>query len=654
MPPKKKVGMVDKPTSADQVTSVRLKELLVDLGAKPIPALKADRWTLYVALTEGKGQVKARPKGQLKVDSLKVASSKIDLSQATKESLTARKAFELKTLAKSLGDVRSTKKAEYVAFLLSKKGTKSPKKKTKSPKATSPSPTKPRAKPPRRVNVRRVIKGPKSMPPAFLTAPKGCLALINDQELLDHQTRVIDHFQKHSGLIAYHLPGSGKTLTAAAASLCWLKEHPEGAVLVAVPGPLIDNFIEKGLKKFYGLSHNFVAKHFVVDTFVKLPKYVSENGLDQKPFFLIVDEAHKLKAKISVVKRGAKKGAQKGGAPKGVLELAGKAQKVLVMSGTIFRNSERDLENLVAIARGPEDGGVVKDIFKLTGTKNKDTKKWEFDPVKVRKYFECLVSYYEGDPTKYPNEVDHLVKVEMPKPYWNRYWQEHLKNKGLLGKTSEKKEFYVNKMRMATNKFLEESPKADEIVKIIKKDPTKKTLIYSFFKDSGVAVIQKKLKAAGIASNYLRGDMTPGQKSMIVDTYNDAVANDVAEGQGLVIVTQATSEGLDFKGTRRVIIMEKAFSSAAVRQIVARGSRYKSHEHLPLKDRKVDIYFLELKMPKGVPRPGPDENSGQPFKLMDERIDEIIEMKDMKERNLMSWVIGPQQNITIERDPKCY
>ncbi len=82
-----------------------------------------------------------------------------------------------------------------------------------------------------------------------------------------------------------------------------------------------------------------------------------------------------------------------------------------------------------------------------------------------------------------------------------------------------------------------------------------------------------------------------------------------------MLITKAGSEGIDFKGTRRIIIMEKDFSSAAINQIVARGARYMSHEHLPAAERKVDVYFLKLLLPKGEPRP---LEEGEPLLTIDE------------------------------------
>lgn len=619
------------PSSVDQVTSVWLKERLDVLGVKPIPALKADRWKLYLRTVKTAPVRRAASKGAL-----------------TEGYLMAKKVSELRTIAHSIAEGKGdaigaigTRKLEYTNYILANKSDQTLKK------------SKPATK--RRVNPRKIIKGPASPPPKFLT--KGCRSLVGGKALMKHQERVIEHFTKHSGLIVFHKPGSGKTLTSVSAALCWLRENPKGLVFVAVPGHLSENFIEHGLKKFYGLSHNYIAKHFVVDTYVKLPKYVAKNKLDQKPFFLIVDEAHKLKAVIRMTKRGRNAGKQKGAAPKGILDLAIKAKKVLVMTGTVFRNTESDLENLVAIARAPVDKGVIRNLLKTTATKDKETKAKIFDPEKVKAYFKCIISYYPGDPENiedYPVVKYHSVKVKMPIPYWKKYWREHQELKGLfLGLSDRSREMYITNMRMAANKFLTESPRAEEIARIIKSNPKLKTIIYSGFRGAGVETIRDVLAREGIKSTWLNQELSKARKAEIVDNYNSSKENTPEEGQGIVLITKATSEGTDFQGTRRIIIMEKDFSTAAIQQIVARGSRFKSHSHLPLSERKVDVYFLELAMPDGVPKPGKDERTGIEFKLIDERVNELIGIKDRKEKALMDLIIDPKRKVTIETDPDC-
>lgn len=486
-------------------------------------------------------------------------------------------------------------------------------------------------------------------------------SLAGGAELMEHQMRVVKHFEENDGLICFHLPGSGKTLTACASALRWLNDHPDGLVFAAVPGPLISNFIEQGLKKFYRLSHNYIAKHFIVDTYLKLPKYVKENGLINKPFFLIIDEAHKLKTKIGVVTRGEKKGAQKGKASSAMMELSSKAEKVLVMTGTIFRNTEQDLANLVAFAKK----GKYADVMKSAGVYNPVSKSYVFDLTEMRKYFKCILSYYSGDDSEgYPEIIRHSVKINMSKKYWKNnegtgYLDQHnrirealkARKRGLDDETYAN-EMYVTEMRKASNKIFIEgenvSDKAKWVAKFIKQDPKKKTIIYSYFIESGVKACQKELMQAGIKSTYLDAKLKAADKNKIIKDYNDAIEN--VDGEGIIFITSATSVGIDFKGTRREIIMERDFSSAGNRQIEARGARYLSHDHLPPGERKVDIYYLSLVLPEGLARP---VEGKKPFLTIDERVEEINLQKDQREEALMRLLLSEEAHITIETDPSC-
>lgn len=77
-----------------------------------------------------------------------------------------------------------------------------------------------------------------------------------------------------------------------------------------------------------------------------------------------------------------------------------------------------------------------------------------------------------------------------------------------------------------------------------------------------------------------------------------------------------------------------------------------SHAHLPKDQQRVDVYYLNLVLPKGVPRPGPDDN-GNEFKTIDERVEEINESKREKEARFMAYIIDPDAKVTIEHDPDC-
>jgi uncharacterized protein (UPF0305 family) len=63
--------------------------------------------------------------------------------------------------------------------------------------------------------------------------------------------------------------------------------------------------------------------------------------------------------------------------------------------------------------------------------------------------------------------------------------------------------------------------------------------------------------------------------------------------------SSAAAEGLDLKGTKLVQILDPHFNNSRIEQAIARGIRYKSHDHLPPEERKVQVQRYVSTLPKG-------------------------------------------------------
>ena len=59
----------------------------------------------------------------------------------------------------------------------------------------------------------------------------------------------------------------------------------------------------------------------------------------------------------------------------------------------------------------------------------------------------------------------------------------------------------------------------------------------------------------------------------------------------VVLISEAGSEGIDFKYLRQIHIMDPWYNMSRIEQIIGRGIRNKSHCMLPFKDRNVEIYM---------------------------------------------------------------
>ena len=92
---------------------------------------------------------------------------------------------------------------------------------------------------------------------------------------------------KQNSLLVVHGTGTGKTLTALAATQCYLDTYPTGKVVVISPASVTGNF-EKEMKKYGGrLSARYSFYSFA--TFNSLNKEGEYSCADT---MLIVDEAH--------------------------------------------------------------------------------------------------------------------------------------------------------------------------------------------------------------------------------------------------------------------------------------------------------------------------------------------------------------------------
>ena len=75
------------------------------------------------------------------------------------------------------------------------------------------------------------------------------------------------------------------------------------------------------------------------------------------------------------------------------------------------------------------------------------------------------------------------------------------------------------------------------------------------------------------------------------------------------LLHKAGGEGLDLKGTRYVILLEKSWNRPNEEQIIGRAVRYKSHTHLPKEEQKVDVYHLIITKPPASARDKTDIDS---------------------------------------------
>lgn len=151
--------------------------------------------------------------------------------------------------------------------------------------------------------------------------------------------------------------------------------------------------------------------------------------------------------------------------------------------------------------------------------------------------------------------------------------------------TNLDKDVYLDKGRLIGNiENLDIIPnKFKEIYNIILKDKNPSVIIYSNFKRNGGDNIFKYLLHKGIISTLFTPELASDRRDSIMkDFYEKKIQ--------VLILDPIFTEGLSFIGVTQLHILEPIPEKAKRDQVIGRAIRYKSHSHLPEKERNVYVY----------------------------------------------------------------
>jgi pentapeptide MXKDX repeat protein len=119
----------------------------------------------------------------------------------------------------------------------------------------------------------------------------------------------------------------------------------------------------------------------------------------------------------------------------------------------------------------------------------------------------------------------------------------------------------------------------------------------SLFKTKPTEDIDPLLMKPNPQSGYIaRYVMITGQKQYSPNNTADLklvtdISNKNGEHVRVILISEAGSEGLDFKNIRQVHILDPWYNMNRIEQVIGRAVRTKSHCNLDLKDRNVEIYL---------------------------------------------------------------
>ena len=358
------------------------------------------------------------------------------------------------------------------------------------------------------------------------------------------------------------------------------------------------------------------VKASLVDDWIRIAVYFSyeKTPAPGEYPFVFFDEAHRMGRLES----------QKSHLPDQI-----KGRKTLLGTGTVVRNEPAELIPLLrAIGvdvprdrvgfnkRFVEDVQVSPGFIDryLRGVKpgNKQQAK---NIAEFRKMIRGKVDYYRGGTKGYPSVEEKDSRVPMSKPQEDTYRRIMSKmgpmaykvQKGIPPSKQESRNLnaFLGGARQVSNTAaafneaasgIKDAPKirraVQEIVSRHKRDQNYRGVTYSNYLSSGLEPIAQGLEEKGISHGFFTGAQTPKQRSQLLDDFQKGKVRHL-------LISSAGSEGLDLKGTKLMQILEPHWNDARLDQAEARAVRYKSHDHLPESERKVEIQrFVSEPSPK--------------------------------------------------------
>ena len=385
-------------------------------------------------------------------------------------------------------------------------------------------------------------------------------------KLHEHQIKCVNWIKQNYGLVLYHSMGSGKTITSLA--MVYQFKYP---IIIIVTKASRKNFIDD-IKKM-----QLDQSRIKIYTYQKAIKMIMDHTLNFESSSVIIDEAHHLRSgtKLQSI----------------LIEECTRAQKIVLLTGTVFYNSLTDLSVLVNIVKKDE---VLPET-------NKEFKFFFWDdlyeaPGSIETFKERIsgtISYYakKYDNIHYPNSITTYKKVDMANSQISEY-RHYLKkilsldniqhiDYSILDK--RKVNNFLNVTRQLSN-TLENSPDFPKIIAVWKyiSESPKPIVVYSNYLANGILPLTVHLNKAKVSYALYFGEQTEEKRNKIIDNYNQRKID-------VLLITSAGSESLDLKNTRSIHIMEPHWNESKINQIIGRAIRYGSHENLPESERTVEI-----------------------------------------------------------------
>lgn len=424
--------------------------------------------------------------------------------------------------------------------------------------------------------------------------------------LQPHQQRLVErmHDPNTRGLVAVHGLGSGKTLSAIAATDALDPDSTD----VVTPAALQGNYRKEIEKHTDGAPP--MELHSLENT-------ARKGGQNLKGQMLVVDEAHRIR---------------NAGKTRNAL-MESPATKRLMLTGSLIYNHPADMAGPINLAAGEGTLPASQQDFthkfirerqtnpgvfgRMMG--KKPTYELEPDPENIpelKKILKKYVDYHPGSTEGFPSRTDEVVKVPMSAKQRELYdgiigaAPEFVRAKVRAGLPPTKAESGELNMFLSAGRQLSNSsrpfhtegesyqPKLEASFENLKKqlssNPRAKAMVYSTYLDAGINPYKKMLDSAKIPYGEFTGEQPSKVRDQIIKDYNDTKKR-------VLLLSGAGSEGLDLKGTTNIHVLDPHWNKERGSQVIGRGIRFGSHAHLPPEERRVLVQKYLATLPrKGV------------------------------------------------------
>lgn len=400
--------------------------------------------------------------------------------------------------------------------------------------------------------------------------------------LFDYQLKCINFLKINNGIILYHSMGSGKTIT----SLISASQFVYPIIIISTKSSAknfnddIKKIIKDKVSNFEVDYDNLAPENIKIVSYKKIISLILKKNISLKEFTVIVDEAHHLRSQTKLINV--------------LLSELINAQKIILLTGTIFYNSLIDISPLINLIKRREVLPLsLKEFDFYYYDSNYEA------PTNTDIFIDQIqnsISRYkidsENDPN-YPKSTVEYKHVNMSNEQISVY--RHYLRKILSLHDIQHIDFSIIDKRKANN-FLTvtrqlsntvnesiDSPKIIQVFEFIKsKINIGQIIVYSNFLNNGVLPVSLLLKKENISHQVFHGAQSETKRESIINGYNN-------KDFKVLLITSVGSESLDLKNTRFINIMEPHWNESKTQQIIGRSIRFNSHSSLPYYDRNVVI-----------------------------------------------------------------